>query len=238
MKKAVLASLTIAVGSLLAQGCTFHRSVPIRYTPLIQAERLVDPSGPRTIAVGAFEDARADANVGRERLNPISVHHIEFDLSGDLEGTVRNAFVDGLLKSGFEVPMQNATSDQPLATIKGKIAKYAVNTDTGWSKVTVRGEVGIELLASVGTNPERAFSFAGNKEIVGESVSYDAWTDILDQALQDCVKNALADPEFRALLKGARAAAMGAPAEKAAPSEAAPAEPSAAEPEAPSETTP
>jgi hypothetical protein len=200
MRSTVGACVTLAIVGFCVQGCTFHRSIAIRYTPMIQAERLADANNPETIVVGVFEDARVDKAISKERLNPISVHKLQFDLSGDLEGTIRGAFVDGLLKSGFVVPMSAPGTGKPL-TINGRILTYSTDTKTGWSKATVTGTVEVELTIDDGTNPAKVLTATGENQIEGSSIGFEAWPDILDKALRACVDDLLASNEFRALVK-------------------------------------
>jgi hypothetical protein len=176
-----------------------HHSVPIRYTPLIQAERLADPDSPQAIVVGAFTDARATRDLGKVKSG---IYKWELDLVGNLEETVRGAFVDGLLKSGFIVPMPGADPGQPIFTMTGEITQYFTDDKGGWSEVSVAAHVGVDLALRDANGPEAKLSCEGHSETKGKSIPASARSDLLDQALGDCVKGFLADDSFRALLSG------------------------------------
>ena len=137
--------ITCLLGALLLPACTFHHSVPIRYTPLIQSKRLADPNNPQVVVIGDFKDARTSTGIGKERLNPISVHKLEFRTVVDGPTIVRSAFLDGFLKSGFQVPSEGEAAPNPLLNVTGKVVTYAVDSKTGWSKVTMTADVAVEV---------------------------------------------------------------------------------------------
>lgn len=199
MKKTVLAFLALAlVASLFA--CTFKQAIPIRYTPIIQMERLPDKDNPMVAVVGEFTDERKDKELFSRHLNPISVHKIKGETTGDLVQVVHDAFVDGFLKSGFEVPMA-APSATPLLSLTGRITTYNVAIKSKWKSVTMTAYVEVEVNLKRDDGQELIVPCSGTSFLEGKgSISYDSAGTALDQATQDCVKKFFADPKFRGFL--------------------------------------
>lgn len=202
--RAPVGVLALSVLALVGgSACTFHHAVAIRYTPLIQTARLADVGSAEVLAVGQFEDARANKTLDRERLNPISVHHIEYDIVGDVPTVVRSAFLDALLKSGFTVPMEgDQTHGEPLLRISGKILTYATDLKSHWKTVEANGtvEVQVTLTHRNGTSEVRTVRGVNRAEGKG-SLGTDSMVNTLDVALQECAKAFLNDERFLALLK-------------------------------------
>ena len=55
MRRTVAARLFLALLAALVGGCTFHHTVPIRYTPLIQTQRLADPDTPQNLVANQWD---------------------------------------------------------------------------------------------------------------------------------------------------------------------------------------
>ena len=205
-------ALRLSAVALVAVGgfanCTFHHSVPIRYTPMIQSKRLADAGAPQVMQVGEFKDGRTAQQIGQERVNPISVHKVRFQTIGDVPTVVRSAFLDGLLKSGFNVPAEGDAAAPPLYTVTGRVTTYTVDTKTGWSKVTVAADVAVELTFTDRAGTATIIPARGAATAEGKSLGIDAaYSDTLDRALQDCVKNFLADAKFLDLIQKSSAPA-------------------------------
>jgi hypothetical protein len=196
--------LALVVPALLwGSACTFHHAIAIRYTPMIQTARLADASSSEVLAVGQFEDARANKTLDRERLNPISVHHVEFDIIGDMPTVVRSAFLDALLKSGFSVPMEGEqTRGEPLLRISGKVLTYATDMKSHWSMVEANGTVEVQVTLVHRNGKSETVTVRGTNHAEGKgSIGTDTMVSTLDVALQECVKAFLKDDKFLALLK-------------------------------------
>lgn len=182
--------------------CTFKHTIPIRYTPIIQMEKLATKGAPETVQLGDFTDERKDPSLFSKHLNPISVHKIKGEIAGDLLQTVRNAFVDGFLKSGYEVPMGAEAGATPLFVVTGRIKTYNVSIKTAWSKVAMTGFVDVELTLKRDDGQELILMASGTNEAVSKgSISYDSAGSVLDLATQECVKNFFANPKFHEFLK-------------------------------------
>ena len=54
--------------------------VSLRYTPLIQTQRLADKTSPQAAVVGRFTDARSQATLANHRLNPMNIHTYQFEI--------------------------------------------------------------------------------------------------------------------------------------------------------------
>ena len=190
----------LALGcAVLLSGCTFHHSVAVRYTPMVNARRLADATQPETIVVGPFVDARAGKSIGKERLNPISVHKMEYETVGDVPEVFRAAFADALLKSGFVVPAE--VTGEPTLSITGKIVTYAVDLKSHWSTVEVAAEAGVELSLTHKDGRTKVLAVAGKShEEAKGGVGTDAMAAGLDSALRDCVSNFLRDEGLVSLL--------------------------------------
>lgn len=191
------------IGLGLCVGCTFHHAVAIRYTPMIQSPRLADIDHPEVMTVGDFEDARANKTLDRERLNPISVHHVEYDTVGDVPTVVRSAFLDALLKSGFTVPMAgDPTRSEPLLRVSGKILTYSTDMKSHWKTVEANGTVEVQVTLAHRNGKTETFTVRGTNRAEGKgSMGTDSMVNTLDVALQECVKAFLVDERFRAILK-------------------------------------
>lgn len=192
---------TSLIGLILLAGCTFQRPVSIRYTPLVQAQRLVDRTNPAVVVVGAYQDARYSQAVGNQRLNSISVHRLEFTTVGDVPAVVRSAFVDAFLKSGFEVPLEDESGAGPFLQVTGKVLTYAMNIKTGWSTVTMSADVDVEVTLTPRNGESVTFVVQGRNVVEGKVIGYEMVAEILDRALQECVSNFLQHESFLALLK-------------------------------------
>ncbi|MCM2258068.1 MAG: hypothetical protein NDJ94_20740 [Vicinamibacteria bacterium] len=191
------------LGLALCVGCTFHHAVAIRYTPMIQSPRLANVNSPEVMTLGEFEDARANKTLDRERINPISVHHIEYDTVGDVPTVVRSAFLDALLKSGFSVPMAgDPIVSEPVLRVSGKILTYATDMKSHWSTVEANGTVEVMVTLAHRNGKTETITVRGTNRAEGKgSMGTDSMVNTLDVALQECVKAFLADPRFVAMLK-------------------------------------
>lgn len=204
MRTTQLGRLAVALVALGWCGaCTFHHAVAIRYTPMIQSPRLANVDHPEVMAVGDFEDARANKTLDRERLNPISVHHIEYDTVGDVPTVVRSAFLDALLKSGFTVPMAGDQGvGEPMLRVSGKILTYSTDMKSHWKTVEANGAVEVMVTLAHRNGKTETITVRGINRAEGKgSMGTDSMVNTLDVALQECVKAFLADERFRAMLK-------------------------------------
>ncbi len=185
-------------------GCTHTREMNLRYTPLIQAQRLADKTNPQIVVVDKFSDARQQTTVTQHRLNPINIHNYKYESKDDVTALVRNAFVDGFLKSGFEVPMPNEQGVDSFLKVAGKIVTYQADTKTGWNTITVTADVAVEVTITPKTGSSVIFTVQGSSTQEQKQFMYieGVVPDLLDRALQDCVKKFLEDDRFRALIKG------------------------------------
>ena len=197
-------TLMAAFGSLLfISACTHTRVVNLRYTPLIQVQRLADKADPQIVVVGKFNDARPQTTLTQHRLNPINIHTYKYESKDDITALVRNAFVDALLKSGFEVPMPSEQGTSPLLHVAGKIVTYHADTEIGWSTITVNAEVAVEVTIAPKTGSPITYMLRGQstqeqKQFLNVEA---AVPNLLDRALQECVKKFLEDERFRGLIK-------------------------------------
>lgn len=188
-KFVLLASL---LGLLLVTGCSHQRGIALRYTPLIQTERLADRSNPPVVAVGQFTDARTDPILMKQRLNPISAHTFEFQSSDDVSAIVRSAFLDGLLKAGFDVPLSTTQDISSSFCVGGKVLTYSAATANGWDTINMDADVSVEVsLVSGGSSPV-IFTVNGRSSIQAKEsmLTGSALPDMLDRALQECVNRA------------------------------------------------
>ncbi len=201
MSRTALA-LVSGVVCIALSGCgTIQRTVHVRYTPLVEAKRIADATHPQTVIVGDFVDARARTNLSRGR-RPQRFTHFEFDAAGDVPSVVRSAFVDGLLKSGFEVPMPNESGASPLFQLTGKVVTYDVLTVVGWTKGSLESNVGVELTITPRTGPPFSLAIQGQASTGFVSTADDsAIAGSLDAALRDCVHRFLTDSRFLQLLR-------------------------------------
>jgi len=196
--------LVLAGGAFLAlSACTFHHAIAIRYTPLIQTKRLAQVANPEVMTIGQFQDARGDKTLDRERINPISIHHVEYDTIGDVPALVRSAFLDALLKSGFTVPMEGDTAtSEPLLRLSGKVLTYGTDLKSHWSSVEVSAAVEVELTLVHRNGKTVTMVVSGKNQAEGKgSLGTDAMVNALDVALQESTKTFLQDERFLALLK-------------------------------------
>ncbi len=196
-------ALLTALCSLLFAGCTHTRVVNLRYTPLIQVQRLADKTNPQIVVVGKFNDARPQTTLTQHRLNPINIHTYKYESKDDVSTLMRNAFVDGLLKSGFEVPMLSEQGMNPFLNIAGKIVTYQADTKIGWNTITVTADVAVEVTITPKTGSPIAFMLQGRTtQEQKQFLNVEAVVpDLLDRALQECVKKFLEDDRFRGLIK-------------------------------------
>jgi hypothetical protein len=116
---------------------------------------------------------------------------------------VRRAFVDGLLKSGFEVPMPYEQGTNPFLSIAGKITTYKANIRTGLTKYTITADVAIEVTITSKTGSPITFMVRDRTERNPRDLggTEGIVSDLLEQALQECVEKFLEDAKFRGLLK-------------------------------------
>jgi len=196
-------ALLAALCSLLFAGCTHTRVLNLRYTPLIQVQRLADKTNPQIVVVGEFNDTRPQTTLTQHRLNPINIHTFKYESKDDVSILVRNAFVDGLLKSGFEVPMLSEQGMNPLLNIAGKIVTYKADTKIGWNTITVTADVAVEVATTPKTGSPITFMLQGqSRQEQKMFMNVEAIVpDLLDRALQECVKKFLEDDRFRGLIK-------------------------------------
>jgi len=199
-KALLLASL---LGLLLVTGCSHQRGIALRYTPLIQTERLADRNNPPAVAVGKFTDARTDTILMKHRLNPVSAHTFEFQSSDDVSAIVRIAFLDGLLKAGFDVPLSTTQDISTSFRVGGKVLTYSATTSSSWNVVNMDADVSVEISLLAGDKSPILFTVNGKSSIQSKDsvLTGSALPDLLDRALQECVKNFLADEKFRSFLK-------------------------------------
>jgi hypothetical protein len=188
--------VAVALG---ATGCTFHHSLAVRYTPLIQAKRLADAAKPETIVVGEFADKRESKYLNRDRLNPISVHHLEVDTTEDVPALVRSAFLDGILKSGFSAPMAGESVPPASLTLSGDVLRYSYFTKTAWSKVMLTSTVEIDVVLKDGDRTVATIPAKGEHVLEAKSFGADSIVQGLDLALQAAVKSFLSDVRFHAI---------------------------------------
>jgi hypothetical protein len=199
MKKSVVVFFSVFL-AMSFFACTFKHAIPIRYTPIVQMERLPDKDHPTVIVVGEFTDDRKEKTLFSKHLNPISVHKVKGETTGDLALILRDAFVDGFLKSGFEVPM-GAPSTTPLLTLTGRITTYNVAIKSKWKTVTMTAFVDLEVTMKRDDGQELVVACSGTSLLDSKgSISYDSAGTALDQATQDCVKKFFADQKFRSFL--------------------------------------
>jgi len=197
MFMAVFASL------LFITACTHTREMNLRYTPLIQVQRLADKANPQIIVVGQFNDARSQTTLTQHRLNPINIHTYKYESKDDITTLVRSAFVDAILKSGFEVPMPNEQAANPLFLLTGKIVTYQADTRIGWNTISITADVAVEVMVTTKTGSPITFMTQGqSKQEQKQFLNVEAVVpDLLDRALQECVKRFLEDERFRGLIK-------------------------------------
>ena len=199
MKKSVVVFFSVFLAMSLS-ACTFKHAIPIRYTPIVQMERLPDKDHPVVIVVGEFTDDRKEKTLFSKHLNPISVHKIKGETTGDLAQILRDAFVDGFLKSGFEVPM-GTPSTTPLLSLTGRVTTYNVAIKSKWKTVTMTAFVDLEVTMKRDDGQELVVPCSGTSLLDSKgSISYDSAGTALDQATQDCVKKFFADQKFRSFL--------------------------------------
>jgi hypothetical protein len=123
------------------------------------------------------------------------------DVSGSVTETVTNAFKDGLLKSGFVVPMEGENTP-PTFEMIGKVITYHITTKSKWSSVKMSALVEAEITIKGSDGNDTVIETHGIYEIKSKgSIGWDSVGPALDKALKDCVKNFLADEKFLNLLK-------------------------------------
>jgi hypothetical protein len=195
--------IAVVVGIVFTSGCTHTRVVSLRYTPLIQTQRLADKTSPQLAVVGNFTDARSQAKLASQRLNPINVHTYEFESRDDVPTLVRSAFVDALLKAGFDVPMQTDSTASPFLQLTGKVITYQAGTHTGWSTVTATADVAVELTVVPRSGSPVTLTVQGQCKMEQKEFMNleSAIPDSLDRALQECAKKFLENETFLSLLK-------------------------------------
>jgi Uncharacterized lipoprotein len=190
----------------MTSSCAPKRFVNLRYTPLIQVQRLADKANPQVVVVGKFADARTDIYFGESNANSIGTIKYKYKSNDDLSALVRNAFVDGLLKSGFDVPMPNQQSNNALLTVSGRIVTYYTDTKTGFSKVKLMAHVVIEVTINPNTGNPVTFNVQGDTPIEQNQLLTMANVqshipDLLDRSLQECIRKFVEDSRFRGLIK-------------------------------------
>jgi hypothetical protein len=194
-------SISVCFAGLMAVslvGCTFKHAIPIRYTPMVQMERLADKEHPSVVVLGPFVDERKDKSLfSKHLMGGLSVHKVKGETTGDLEQIIRDAFLDGFLKSGYEVPM-GTPATTPFLTVTGRILTYNVGIHSKWKTVTMTGYVEVEVLLVRDDGQELRIACAANDVLESRgSISYDSSGAALDIATQACVKKLFADEEFR-----------------------------------------
>lgn len=196
--------LLVAVCSLLFAGCTYQtHTVHLRYPQFIRTEKLADKTYPQIVVVSKFNDARRQTILLKWHPGLLPIHNHKFDTPYDVSTIVRRAFVVGLLISGFEVPMPDEQGTNPFLNIAGKIITYKANIRTGLTKYTITADIAIEVTITSKTGSLITFMVRGRTErnpgrLIGTEYII---SDLLDQALQECVEKFLEDAKFRGLLK-------------------------------------
>lgn len=199
MKKYKILFLSVILLGFLTS-CTFHRPVQIQYTPLIQTKKLANPENPQVIVMGEFADERERKELLSKHLNPISVHKMQLNISGDLPAVVRDAFTDGVLKAGFQVPMEDEEATEPFLYVSGRIIMYNLKVKTGWSKATMDAIVEVELILTDRIGYETVVNAQAIHTMEGGSIGFESAGPALSEALKKCVQSFLGDESFLALL--------------------------------------
>ncbi len=203
-------TLVAALGSIaLINGCTHTPKMDVRYTPLTHVQRLTDKDNPQTVVVGKFDDARA-VKVLVQQVNvtapfdPTLVHIYKHVPKDDITKLVRSAFVDAMLKSGFEVPMSDEQATNSLFFLSGRIVTYQMNTKSERNTIFATGDVAIEVTITPKTGLPVTFLTQGQSKSPEYKFSLNiqkVGPEVLDRALQECVKKFLEDERFRGLVK-------------------------------------
>jgi hypothetical protein len=187
----------------LSTGCTHTRMVNLRYTPLIQTQRLADRNSVTVVNVGGFTDAREGKSLTEHRPNPINVHKFKYETKDDVAALVRSAFVDAMLKSGFEVPLPGVTAENPMLNISGKVIHFDAGTKIGWSKITVAAVAEVEITLTPRSGAPVTFTVKG--EELQEQKDFmnveSTVPDALDRALRKCIEAFLTDSRLQQTVK-------------------------------------
>jgi hypothetical protein len=164
---------------------------------------LADKTNPQIVVVGKFNDARPQTAILKWHPGLLPIHNHKFESPDDVSTLVRGAFVDGILKSGFEVPMPYEQGTNPFLNIAGKIITYKAKIRTGLTEYTITGDVALEVTITPKTGSPISFMLQHRgkrnpRTLVDTEFIVSA---VLDYALEQCVKKFLEDDRFRGLIK-------------------------------------
>jgi len=112
-------------------------------------------------------------------------------------------FTDVYCYTYFLMPMLSEQGMNPLLNIAGKIVTYKADTRIGWNTITVTADVAVEVTTTPKTGSPITFMVQG-RSMQEQTLSMNVEAvvpDLLDRALQECVKKFLEDDRFRGLIK-------------------------------------
>jgi hypothetical protein len=166
-------------------------------------KKLANPDNPQVVVINNFVDVRERKELVSKHVNPISVHKIKVDIAGNLEEIVTNAFKDGFIKSGFNVPMVDEQIEgSPFFNVSGKIKTYKIVTKSKWSTARLTAIAEVEVTIVDQSGQQNVFLSEGHYLIESRgTIGWDAVGPALDKALQKCVANLFKDEEFLRLLE-------------------------------------